>query len=499
MAFPNRQRRDSDPSSETPDIDFEYTDSDSLYHELAELYSYSEIPELHQIKQTFEHGLLDRYNTSNWLDLTGVQQKAYFQYLMEKFEVVSAQERLDAIQSMMYLAHGNFMFGIDEVDISQYSRANILMMIEVGVFQATVELLALEKELGRGIYENNKGNITIADNVSLRCCLSVLYVMVEVMRREDPLDSPSEVSMREKFIQDLVSPVYGDDNLAAFLFRMLLNFCNGSMPHYPIRKILLLIWKTILASLGGLDSLAKLKEATRVRANLPAKFQEVQPSQPLLLPTPAYDPRANAPRPDPGQSHLPGLISRPLSMVSDTDGLVVCGGAKGLDFRPKTRKRDVENFVENCRAKFGCYETSGDSPESLDVTGLPEPIQESIHVLQEHIYVSLAEVQIQEEETLQKQRASAAGLRPKLPQRKGPAEQMYKSLLFNLPQYMIAILKVLLAAAPTSKTKNESLNIFVDVLPPDSPMTMIESAQNLVDVNRHKEVIVKAVSAINYP
>jgi len=50
-----------------------------------------------------------------------------------------------------------------------------------------------------------------------------------------------------------------------------------------------------------------------------------------------------------------------------------------------------------------------------------------------------------------------------------PVEVFYSAALPNLPQYIIALLKVLLAAAPTSKSKSESINIMADVLPEDIP------------------------------
>ena len=52
------------------------------------------------------------------------------------------------------------------------------------------------------------------------------------------------------------------------------------------------------------------------------------------------------------------ILGRPLSTVSDTDGIgdAVAGGRK-LEFRPKVRKKDVELYVESCRTKFGCFET----------------------------------------------------------------------------------------------------------------------------------------------
>ena len=44
-----------------------------------------------------------------------------------------------------------------------------------------------------------------------------------------------------------------------------------------------------------------------------------------------------------------------------------------------------------------------------------------------------------------------------------------QAMLPTLPQCMIALLKILLAAAPTSKAKTDSINIMADVLPEEMP------------------------------
>lgn len=46
---------------------------------------------------------------------------------------------------------------------------------------------------------------------------------------------------------------------------------------------------------------------------------------------------------------------------------------------------------------------------------------------------------------------------------------MFQAMLPNLPQHMIALLKILLAASPTSKAKSDSINIIADILPVDVP------------------------------
>ena len=421
-----------------------------------------------------------------------MQKRSFIMSLLDRFEVVKPLERLEAVKSLLYLAHGNFAPDIEEVSLEPTARANVFLMLELGVYGATVELLAIEMEQGKGVYEGTRANITIADNYNLRVCLSLLYVIVETVRREGPHDQPGWLRLRKSFLESLSDPVVGDDTLTSLLFMMLLSFCNGSMPHYPIKRILLLIWKSILAMMGGMKDLEEIKRQRREDAGLPPVFTEVRPSKPLVLPTPAYDPR--------GQAEGGGMakISRGISQFSDTDSVsdISVSGGKGLDFRPKARNKDVDSYIESCRSKYGCFETGEPGNE---LAGLPEPIQESIEVLRQHIYVPLSDIQVTHEEEVKKKQASsllgeAEGAEKKL-ERDNPTEKLYKTLLPNLPQYMIALLKVLLAAAPTSRARNDSLNILVDVLPPEAPANIVESTQVTFDINRHKEIIVKAISA----
>ena len=187
---------------------------------------------------------------------------------------------------------------------------------------------------------------------------------------------------------------------------------------------------------------------------------------------------------------LPSPLPPPLP--SPPPSPLPSGDPTRLEFRPKAREQDVEAFIESCRLKFGCFDT-GNSEQ--DLTGLPEPIRESIRVLRQHVYIPLSDVQIQREQELEKKRALSFGTEIALPQRSSSTEKLYRILLPNLPQFIIALLKVLLAAAPTSRSRNDSLNLLVDVLPPEAPVNIIESTQVSLDINRHKEVIVKAISA----
>lgn len=84
---------------------------------------------------------------------------------------------------------------------------------------------------------------------------------------------------------------------------------------------------------------------------------------------------------------------------------------------------------------------------------------------EQHMYVSLADVQVKKEEEIARNPMLHLDGELNLT----PAEMLYQAILPSLPQYMIALLKILLAAAPTSKAKTESINIMADVLPEEMP------------------------------
>lgn len=133
-----------------------------------------------------------------------------------------------------------------------------------------------------------------------------------------------------------------------------------------------------------------------------------------------------------------------------------------LPWEPKVRQKDVDQFLDLSRHKFLGY-TLIDDRESI--VGLPRPIREGIKTLKEHMYISLADLQVKKEEEIARNPISTFEGEIEMT----PAEIVYQAILPNLPQCMIALLKILLAASPTSKSKTETINIMVDVFPEELP------------------------------
>ncbi|KAF2984793.1 hypothetical protein EK904_014799 [Melospiza melodia maxima] len=300
-----------------------------------------------------------------------------------------------------------------------------------------------------------------------------MYLMVENIRVEQETDPPEWKTCRETFRMELSFPVHTEEPFALLLFTMVTKFCSGHAPHFPMKKVLLLLWKVLLP-LVKQDSLDIYNERD------PFKSDEG-----------GVDEEEN--------DDVDGGMEGELELV-ERDALIPALPAqrlpiervsfpKGLPWAPKVRQKDIEHFLEASRNKFIGF-TLGQDTETL--IGLPRPIHESVKTLKQHKYVSISDVQIKNEEELEKCPMSLGEEEVQ----ETPCEVLYRAMLYNLPQYMIALLKILLAAAPTSKAKTDSINILADVLPEEMPITVLQSMKLGIDVNRHKEIIVKSISAL---
>lgn len=102
--------------------------------------------------------------------------------------------------------------------------------------------------------------VTSADSLELRIILTILYIITEVMREEKTNPNSEYKNLVDSFVTDLAENTYGGgDLLAVKLLNMVTSFCSGACPHFPIKKVVLLLWKVILVSLGGIDTLRQLK------------------------------------------------------------------------------------------------------------------------------------------------------------------------------------------------------------------------------------------------
>ncbi|XP_059489692.1 striatin-interacting protein 1 [Neocloeon triangulifer] len=510
------------------EVDFQYEDADSPINELSELYSYTEQPEYQLNVKAFEDLMQEYQYSPCWQKLSEHQRKSVIMKLLDQLEVSNKTSRMKGARCVLYIAQGCWAEVQSDEEQQIMARDNVMLLYDCGVFLAFVDLLNIEIENSSAATTAlRKLSVSLADSTDLRIILSILYIMVEVMRctRED--DTDEITNRREQFNIELTNPIM-EELLAVKLLGMITKFCSGSAPHFPMKKVLLLLWKAILITLGGMGKLRELKIKYRDEADLgPTKEDTLEIAKHMRAsspPTSAADileaqgqKKNNRPfrrslmkqssldepmgldfdAPDQADDEMreieerraleeAGELPQPPSPRPMTP---VATKTKGLPWEPKVRMADLEQFLDTSRLKFVGYQLQNDC---TTLAGLPHPIHEGVRVLTQHMYKSLAELQIQQEEDIARNPVTQKEL--DVPQT--PTEILYQAMLPSLPQYMIALLKILLAAAPTSKAKTDSINIMADVLPAEMPMTVLQSMKLGIDVSRHKEIIVKAVSAI---
>uniref|UniRef100_A0A4W5P582 Striatin interacting protein 2 n=1 Tax=Hucho hucho TaxID=62062 RepID=A0A4W5P582_9TELE len=421
------------------------------------------------------------------LSLCSEQQRAYVMRLLDALEVTDRDKRLKVARAILYLAQGVFDECDTDADVIHWSRHNVFLLYDMGIFTALLELLSMEIDNNQACSSAvRKPAISLADSTELRVLLSIMYLMVETIRLQTEDDRPEWRTAREAFKTELGSPLYNGEPFALLLFTMVTKFCSMNAPHFPMKKVLLLLWKTVLFTMGGFEELQEMKVRGRERLSLPPLPED---SIKVVRSMRAASPPASAMelieqqqqakrgrrsrRPLVKQDSLDTYNERDPFKNDDArdeeeDGEEADSGIegevdpldrdviiqppppppplrppteraslpKGLPWAPKVREKDIEHFLETSRNKF---------IEDVDGT---------------------------------------------------PTEILYLGMLPNLSQYVIALLKLLLAAAPTSKAKTDSINILADVLPEEMPITVLQSMKLGIDVNRHKEIIVKAISAL---
>lgn len=628
-------------------INFTYEDTDSYQNEISELYSYGEESEFFANRNAFEESMEDCGLPLTWKHMVREQKSKAINYLMTTLEVSCRVTRTKSCRALAYLIQGNFGECLSLEEQATNSQANVFLLCEQGIFQAFVQQLLIEADISLiETASQQQASMSTSqifnDSSELRLILSVLCTVTETMYHAKDSSDLKIQELRQQFIFDLQNP-FGDELLVVTLFQMLNNFCGGLAPHYPIRKITLLLWKVILITLGGTKTLKEIKESNRKLSNLEPLSDDtievtknMRPCSPPVMPdgqarartalsggfvatkrkvfkqpafddvvfayakecfssslaelenhpdfesenenpneiedfgnelndstenpaqpspdadnsvySPGVDPFADDERPPDGSSDsginietdsnnsdktIPDVTDevnskairdpfedivvqqetkepKPIDIVENAISSSLKPGNtdqpidgsrsdvttiyRGLPWAPKVRKADLNQHLSIIRNKFLGYTLPNDFETTF---GLPDPIIEGINVLKRHLYVSLSEVQLEREEAMEKYPLTHNEIDPDF--REAPSEKLYSALLPKLPQYMIALLKILLAASTSTKNKterSESINIMCEMNSDSGSLSIIQTMKMNADANRHKEIIIKAVSGI---
>ncbi|WAR55265.1 hypothetical protein PtB15_6B3 [Puccinia triticina] len=273
-------------------------DCDTLTNELDEFYSYVEVPGVLEGRDTWEYDPESNHqqpsaqqkpgSTKTWrewsreklkVELDWVQasstiQKSYIIHLLDRLEDKDPEIRFDAARKILYIAQGTFAHSTSTEHHVQLVISNAQLLREAGALEAI--FVALKGVGGRhdwisSLPEAPDPNLSFSPtgpyldahdrqafleeiNGELAIHLAVLYFMVEVFRGDD------------SWGEELMGL---DPPLPIYMLSLVAGLREKNAKGYPVKKLLLLLWKTMLVTLGGMRDVDRVKKMVRSIESLP--------------------------------------------------------------------------------------------------------------------------------------------------------------------------------------------------------------------------------------
>jgi hypothetical protein len=230
---------------QTIPVQFSYTDTEQLEHQLDDFFSFTERPLLLQCRDRFK----TMYQDGDWPKMSKKQRRHRLELWVDQLDQTDDEQRLYAAQSLLYLSLGAF-------DTAEQSRDDRLEAIaEENRFLCDMSMIRHYDQLLRHGFESlrkvSAGQISSTQAKSyvleIDIALSLLFCYINANRLDD------------RVLGELleVDPI-------DFLLQMV-DYLNHAEVHsdFPLKKLLLVLWKVMSAMFGSLGQLPKMREMKR--------------------------------------------------------------------------------------------------------------------------------------------------------------------------------------------------------------------------------------------
>ncbi|WVQ82395.1 hypothetical protein IAT38_004523 [Cryptococcus sp. DSM 104549] len=403
----------------TQQFDFRYDDTDTLMNELQEFYPYVEMPHIAKNPEKFK-GSFD----GEWTEAPLSARKAYIEVQLEQIESPVTEVRRQAQGRLLYLLQGCFgeTSGPEEQLHWVMENAKAVRAVD-GVATLVFCLRDAARRYGAASDEKPaSGNLPAGtvpaqvdpyddNSAELMDLLGMLYFIVEVFRTD------------ETFGDELMAM---SPPLILILFQMVSGLREKIPKAYPVKKVLLLLWKTLLACLGGMKEAQEAMALSREWAGLDPNTKYFTKASPIDIANwrrdtatkyPTFDPphasgfpvpdeklaegiRPIPPRPNYHSTEIPSAPSRahpghtgPNGPPANPTSLPMPGTpAPSPPPSPAPKKKQQYQTDPTRPFVFPYSRSSASAPSSL----VPFAISEANSLYHRHEYISLGLVQMWE-------------------------------------------------------------------------------------------------------
>ncbi|GHJ87632.1 hypothetical protein NliqN6_4034 [Naganishia liquefaciens] len=284
------------PKVKPQQFDFHYEDSSDILSELSEFFPYAEMSHLLDNLHEFQ---IDVGQDAKWTEEDLAARRNYVQMQVEWLEHRDLEERMKAARRLTYLIQGNFaecagpeyqLHWIIEnarlVRAADGLSSALVALKDACVRHDTVSRAISTHEQNiqaqRQAEEQQAGQPTLSMpplavpedlhraiedlNAEIGVYLGIIYFVIEVFRND------------ETFGDELMAM---EEPLPVYLLGLVASLRDKPHKGFPVKKLLLVVWKTVLACFGGLKDIRKAVALQRDLAGLPPikrDFTKVSPA-----------------------------------------------------------------------------------------------------------------------------------------------------------------------------------------------------------------------------
>ncbi|KAJ7228927.1 hypothetical protein GGX14DRAFT_615927, partial [Mycena pura] len=242
--------------------DYKYDDEDTVMNEIEEFYSYVEMPQVAENLRAWEGSF-----PGEWTKSSFATRKAHVEVLLESLEHKNAEIRFINARRLFYVLQGTFAETVSPEHQLHWIFENCKIVRSANGVSTIIEAMKIassKHDLLCGLSDADATHFHIsatekADFIEevtteISVYLGMLYHLVEIFKGHDD------------FADELMS---FDPPLPVYLFNVVSGLRDKSARGYPVKKLLLVLWKSLLSCCGGIRDYARVKKLARELAGLP--------------------------------------------------------------------------------------------------------------------------------------------------------------------------------------------------------------------------------------
>ncbi|KAH9062231.1 hypothetical protein EDB87DRAFT_1608017 [Lactarius vividus] len=250
--------------------DFKYDDEDTVLNELEEFYSYVEMPQAAENLKAWGGSF-----QGEWTKSPPSKRRAHVELLLESLEHKDVEIRFTNARRLLYILQGTFAETTSPEHQLHWIFENCKVVCDANGLSNIVEAMKIASSK-----HDLLGSLSDAD---------ITRIQLTVEERSDLMEEiTTEISVYLAMLYHLIEVFKGHDDFAdelmsmdpplpVYFFNVVSGLRDKSAKGYPVKKLLLVLWKTILSCCGGFRDLERVKKVSRELAGLSPVPEEAVP------------------------------------------------------------------------------------------------------------------------------------------------------------------------------------------------------------------------------